>query len=65
MTPDKTVTLYTRLEVLQAQSNELMREEVISLKKYREDHKLIEAGLYQEPEDQQSELYGVFISYES
>jgi len=24
---------------------------VISLKKYREDNKLIEAGLYQEPED--------------
>ena len=33
-----------------------MREEVISLKKYREDNKLIEAGLYQEPENQPSEL---------
>merc|ERR1711990_1184227 len=33
-------------------SNEVMKEEVISLKRYREDNKLIEAGLYQEPEDQ-------------
>lgn len=39
-----------------------MREEVISLKKYREDNKLIEAGLYQEPQDQPSELGGVFIT---
>lgn len=33
-------------------SNEAMKEEVISLKKYREDNKLIEAGLYEEPKDQ-------------
>ena len=32
-----------------------MKEEVISLKRYREDNKLIEAGLYQEPVDQPSE----------
>ena len=42
-----------------------MREEVISLKKYREDNKLIEAGLYQEPEDQPSELDGVCITLRS
>ena len=46
-------------------SNEVMRDEAISLKKYRDDNKLIEAGLYQEPEDQPSELDGVFITLRS
>ena len=42
-----------------------MRDEAISLKKYRDDNKLIEAGLYQEPEDQPSELDGVLITMRS